>query len=112
MSVTKIVHHGRDDGDDEGTALGVADVEEESLNWVVAFPFGKWVWEGSCDVNRHSTHPKEEPNKSMLDDVTKKDTETCVQQVFISIQIQAVMNANKKVADEDIEEESNGNLPK
>ena len=63
-------------------------------------------------MNGHCAHPKEEPNKGVLDDVTKQDAEACVQQVFICMKIQAVMNTEKKVADKDIEEESNGNLPK
>ena len=48
----------------------------------------------------------------MLYDVAEKDTEACVQQLFIWINIQTEMNAKKKVTEEDIEKESNGYLAK
>ena len=75
-------------------------------------PFLKVIWESPGDVDGHGTHPEEESNEGVLDDVTKKNAKAWVQPLFISVEIQTAVDPHKEVAEKHIEKEPNSNLSK
>ena len=64
------------------------------------------------NVECHCTHPEEEANKRVLNDVAKNLAENGVKYLLVRKQVQTVMNTKESVADENVDQESNGDLSK
>ena len=65
------------------------------------------ITEFKSNVYGHCRQPEEKGKKEVLDEVSKNPTEFSSKNIYIMLQIKAVVNSSKKEAKKDIDQEAN-----